>query len=1261
MKNSFIKHPIPKQLIRISSIFNVLVVGLIICNSLKAAPVSRPSVYDDHNCDNNNTVLQLSCKGNIQVSLDASGQAVLTPKMLLTDNYINYGVFKVFVNQTSSNKVYCSDIGKTIVATVLDTTNGMMCWTNVKVEDKLMPQITCPGDTISCSNNPFEVNYSQFVLATDNCQTHAMTVADMRLEQFNCLNPRYTMVMHLNWIATDNSGNSSTCAQDIYFKKASVDSITFPPNDTVYCPNPDLNSTGVPLLFNDTVSHLCNLVVGHLDDSILVCGGMYKVNRRWTVVDWCNKNFRSHTQEILISDTTKPVIQCVNDTLVFTRYNACTLSYTIQAGKAFDVCSGTSGILFAVRVDSSFVVVPGSTITLDIGIHSLDYIAFDPCGNSDTCTAYVEVRDRISPTMICPPGLIVSLDPRGEVEVTAEYIAARGLVQDNCCIDTLLIRRMTVACGQPSDTIFSDEVKFCCDDIQDTVMLVLKATDCSGNMNFCMIEVYVQDKNPVAPPQCPDDIELSCAQDYNDLELTGNYFVISSCLDSIQGSHADEVSLDSCKNGEVRRKFYITYPDGTVDSSCIQLITILNYYRFDEADIIWPGDTTVPACSNISPTGLQSFPVNPADTCGSVYFSFTDLNHRFTADSCQVLPRLWEAYSACTQETVFDTQFITLVDLSHSKLTIPRDTTLRNGTDSCSRFVKLVSAKLSGCGTFAKITNSFNNGGADASGVYPLGINKVIFTAKDSCNILKDTLTIIILDQESPSTICKILNLNMNPNDTIKLTARGLLEEYDDNCTPKNKLLISFSSTNFTDTCRYITCADLPSIPDTFIYTIYVKDSSGNKGNCLARVHVFDPNNHCTTALRTGDVSGLVRCLDGTVMPGVQVELEGYGGSRMTDNSGHYLFQSIQTNLPYVIVPRYNEGWPKGISTQDIVMLQRHILGIEELSNPYQWIAADVDRNERLTTADITWMRKLILGKVTEVPNNESWRFIDETYHFSNQQNPLQGLNNNSSSMVGFWQDTLVNYRSIKIGDISAQTLLKDIPSVERMRKVKLKVYDQSFGRGDLITLDLKLDKTMNLEGMQLHLWLNTRLLELYKVEWMHNLCGARPLSSDEYQYEEGQLKVSGLADTGCQLWDAGETLLRMTVRGLGNGKLSQVIGMGSQLQNEMIPQGNVPVPLLLEFENELAQESELLSWQADPNPFIDRCQLSFESGERGIGELILFDLSGKQILSRVISYNKGINSLWIESSELPSEGTYIYYFKTNRFNQQGSIMRIQK
>ncbi len=1260
MKNRFIQNPIPKYSCFFKASEMMILIGLFFCAELKAIPEDWPSSDGmDVMTESYSPAMQISCYGSIQVSLDQSGIAILTPKMLLSDNYPNYAVFKVVVNETGKNYVSCSDIKRKRTATVIDTTTGMMCWTNLVVEDKLAPVIQCHDDTTSCTYDPFTLNYDQFIFATDNCSGHVTMDHDLNLDFLNCSSSRYAMIAHLNWTMTDSSGNKSYCSQNIYFKKASVDSIVFPPKDTVYCPNPDLNSTGVPTLFGDTVSYLCNMVATHRDDSIPVCGGMIKLKRTWTVIDWCNNAMRSGEQEILIADTTRPDIVCPKDITLYSPYNSCKVKYRIPGFQASDACTASEAILKVVRVDYSFLAQPGSEISLDTGLHTFQNIAIDPCGNSDTCISYVKVIDRISPTLVCPPALIVSLDPRGQVFIHAHEIAAHGLITDNCCVDTVLIRRMTPACSRPEDTLFRDEVLFCCDDIGDTLMLVMKASDCSGNMNFCMIQIYVQDKNPVAPAVCPADITLSCTQDYLDLGVTGNYTVISACLDTIRGSHRDETNIDSCKNGEVRRRFYLTYPNGTVDSSCVQSISIFNFYRFDVADVIWPGDTIIPGCVNTHPNALHSFPVDPLDSCGSVYFSFVDKTGNFTMDSCKIIERMWSAYSACTGETFKDTQIITLVDLSHSKLTGPRDTTVPSSTNACSRFVNLQAASLSGCGRYASITNSFNNGGANASDTYPVGSTRVIFTAKDSCGTVKDTTFVVVLDLTSPSAVCRILFVNMPSNDSLKFTARGLLDAYSDNCTANDKLKISFSSSNNNDTCRYITCADLQTIPDTFDFTIFVKDSSGNVGSCNARVHVFDPNNNCQHTIRIGDADGLIRAGGVRAMEGVQVFLDGLGEKRYTDSRGIYLFDKIVTNKEYTLRADFDKDWLEGITTQDIVMVQRHILGMESFTNPYQWIAADVDHNGRITGADVSQMRRLVLGKADRVPGNTSWRFVDESYAFKNINDPLAEEFPEFIKLSGFWQDTAVDFHGVKIGDVSSEHAFASEVS-SRLRKYEFNLEDQSFERGALVQIEFKGNKSICLQGLQMGMDIDPGMLELYQIKEYFSGTSERALTEDEYNYDGRKLKISISNHPASGCLENGDRVLSMLFRARKAGKASEALKPSGEWINEVYPVADVPLSLMFRFNQVQNENYSITNWQVDPNPFKDQCKISFEGFRKDQGVLSLYSLQGELAARKSVDISKGMNIFWLNARDLPADGEFIYHFQVGGYSTQGKLIKMK-
>lgn len=63
--------------------------------------------------------------------------------------------------------------------------------------------------------------------------------------------------------------------------------------------------------------------------------------------------------------------------------------------------------------------------------------------------------------------------------------------------------------------------------------------------------------------------------------------------------------------------------------------------------------------------------------------------------------------------------------------------------------------------------------------------------------------------------------------------------------------------------------------------------------------------------------------------------------------------------------------------------------GYSILFETEQWIAADINNDGFVTSGDVVWLRKLILGKVNQVPNNNSWRFVHDSYVFKDLNNPL--------------------------------------------------------------------------------------------------------------------------------------------------------------------------------------------------------------------------------------------------------------------------------
>ena len=103
----------------------------------------------------------------------------------------------------------------------------------------------------------------------------------------------------------------------------------------------------------------------------------------------------------------------------------------------------------------------------------------------------------------------------------------------------------------------------------------------------------------------------------------------------------------------------------------------------------------------------------------------------------------------------------------------------------------------------------------------------------------------------------------------------------------------------------------------------------------------------------------------------------------MIDDQGAYMFENLDMHYTYDITPDKKGEMIDGVSTLDLILIQRHILGIEKLSSPYKLIAADVDGNGRITATDLAQLRRHVLG-LAQSSGDNSWVFVPQNYEFEN-------------------------------------------------------------------------------------------------------------------------------------------------------------------------------------------------------------------------------------------------------------------------------------
>ncbi|MBU6341719.1 MAG: hypothetical protein KGS48_09520, partial [Bacteroidetes bacterium] len=415
----------------------------------------------------------LVCNDLVQVSLDQNCEAELLPDDILEGGGCPNGNLQVQAKinniwvPASGNFVCTSaNIGQTLQVRVRDLISGNMCWGNVKVEDKLAPTITCTNINLNCAVTNYTPAYilnslniaAAYPTVDDNCGNTTLTYIDT-YSDVSCTGTingvtNVSAYVLRKWTAVDQSGNSATCNQYLYFKRKNVGTVKFPADYTFSCSsnvNTDPSVTGVPYINEFGVNFplypnnaFCELSLAYTDQLLPVCDGTYKILRTWTVLDWClptspfppNQNPVYYIQLIKVVDDQGPAFTCPADLTVSTNTNNCCAVVNLPDVIIEDACSRINNISAMVitfdpytgaqtgmyTLGGTLTSFPGNNLwdldtlgnwgntpCLPPGTHRVIYTAEDDCGNTSTCSYRLTIADEEPPTAACDQFTVVGI------------------------------------------------------------------------------------------------------------------------------------------------------------------------------------------------------------------------------------------------------------------------------------------------------------------------------------------------------------------------------------------------------------------------------------------------------------------------------------------------------------------------------------------------------------------------------------------------------------------------------------------------------------------------------------------------------------------------------------------------------------------------------------------------------------------------------------------------------------------------------------
>jgi hypothetical protein len=450
-----------------------------------------------------------NCINGISVTLNQSGQAIVTPNLVNNQSNDNCTAFMNLTllvqeldgpngdtigNPTGQLLFGCGEAdGDTeypMILVVKDQAgNTSVCETYVVIQDNVAPMITCPASiSVDCSANlnpMLAVNGT--ATAVDNCGPTFVTVTYTDAPQYNgytCGNVVRT------WKAEDQAGNMSSCVQTFTITDTKPPIfLNAPQSGTFSCLDP---LSVAPVLTAADVDDDCtpsdSIKIVFTQVSNQGTTGCAKYNftttRTWTITDKCN-NTNTHTQTVTVADTQGPKFLGLNDTIFiqsasFPATTNCTVPVQLNPGlpSIFSDCAPLAECTINSISFFPTLVTPIVPNGLDVsgnypvGTTRVIFQVTDPCGNQTIDTVYVKVTDNSTPTAICRNNIVVSLGNNGQGTITANDVNLNST--DNCGIATLTLSQSS----------------FDCQDLGIN-QVSMTATDLFGNSNSCTIAVEV--------------------------------------------------------------------------------------------------------------------------------------------------------------------------------------------------------------------------------------------------------------------------------------------------------------------------------------------------------------------------------------------------------------------------------------------------------------------------------------------------------------------------------------------------------------------------------------------------------------------------------------------------------------------------------------------------------------------------------------------------------------------------------------------------
>ena len=917
-----------------------------------------------------------------------------------------------------------------------------------------------------------------------------------------------------------------------------------------------------------------------------------------------------------------------------------------------DVGETVEGIDF----DNGSIDNCGGSLTFDVDINtftcddvdelnSVMVTVTDRFGNAAICEANVTV---LSPSeiMCVAKDTVLYLDSLGIVSVTPFEIGYASFTE--CGIDL---------------SYELSQSEFTCNDAQGP-----------NNEIQTILTVFVDDPN-VDPVECNSIITLldtifprincllpetvSCA-DFDETFLTYGIIdadqVYENCSSGviIQDTVFEEINV--CGIGTYTRRWIATDAADNSDT-CEQVITVvLGDNPIMEEDLDFPSDTLwFFDCYDFDLDNLDTIVEidNIAAECFNVSVSFIDTGINLDMPCNDTLIRTYTVYDSCQINTSgflvasFE-QIIIINDITAPIATGPEDIIVTiQDTMTCLIDLELIGSATDECDldqinlvTVVTDENGIETEfvGGDASGSFEVGVYDIIVIASDNCgNSSMYPYTVTVLDSTYTNFTCLRVIIPMEGDTMVQVLAEQLIDTFQIfNClgTPVDTAF-SYSDTDINDTIQVFGCESVDDFTEIYVF-LYIDGVL--EDSCVGTVQLLDPLDLCMDGI-VGTVDGTVFTSDNEPVSGVLVNLDGSNESIMTDEDGYYAFPEMLGAQAYEVIPIKDDDPMNGVTTLDLILIQRHILGLTDLDSPYDLVAADIDASGTLSVLDILQLRKMILGIYNEFPENKSWRMVDKGFVFWHSDHAEEEEFPETYNIETLISPMKVDFIGIKTGDVNGSvtaSIKQQKDAATRSNNTwNLQATDRYVKAGQSVFVEIAVSEDIEIQGFQLAISTN-------KIGDISISSSNIQITEDNYLVDKfGVINISWNTINYVQLAN-GSSVIELEIKPLVNGKLS-----------EMMSISDVGIESQTYLNNEVSYDSAEIFWNTDigefalyqntPNPWTESTDISFKIPIDSEVTINISSINGQRIKTFNGYYESGIHSIILNDQDLMRSGVYYY------------------